>query len=143
MPLPSYYWVRLSLALLMPFLAFALQSHFWYVIHPYIWFLFYPAVFFSGWLGGRTGGIIATLLTAGLVKWFFMEPSHTLALANTMQAATLAVFIGMGSLFAFIHHRLQLTIARAEQTMRQMALSEKRFRTLFDESPLGLSLIHI
>ncbi len=137
MPLPSYYRVRLSLALLMPFLAFALQSHFWYVIHPYIWFLFYPAVFFSGWLGGRVGGIIATVLAAGLVKWFFMEPPHTLALANTMQAATLAVFIGMGFLFAYIHHRLQLTQAQAERMLAQMEVSLTGARAHADERLLA------
>ena len=49
--------IKFGLALLLPFLAWALQSLLWDVVQPFVLFFFYPAVFASSWLGGRAGGI--------------------------------------------------------------------------------------
>ena len=132
---PSRRLQRFCLAILLPFLAAALQKLFWEKI-PYVaFFLFFPAVFFSGWLGGRTGGMVATLLSVGLVKWFFMEPLHTLVPDNPMQGAVMAVFTGVGFLIAHVHHHLESRTnelvaaqARAETALQQLARSEARSR---------------
>jgi hypothetical protein len=39
---------RSVIAVLVPFLAFAIQVKFWTLIQPFVWFLFYPAVFTAG-----------------------------------------------------------------------------------------------
>ena len=148
MTLASQRRLRLALAILLPFLALALQTLFWDVIRPFPWFLFYPTVFISGWLGGRIGGVIATALAVGLGKWFFMEPGHTFALANAVQGVNLALFAAVGLFISEVHHRLQtqtaaLTTARVqtEQALAQTAESVTRFRTMFEQSPLGVALI--
>lgn len=54
--------IRLVLAVLLPFLALALQWLLWPWIAPFVWFLFFPAVFFSARLGGLWGGLTSTML---------------------------------------------------------------------------------
>ena len=57
---------RLVLVLVLPLAAFALQATLWTVIRPFAWFLFFPAVFFSSWVGGLSGGVIATVISTAL-----------------------------------------------------------------------------
>jgi len=125
---------RLILSLIPPFLALGLQTWLWEDLKPHAWLLFYPATFFSAWLGGPRGGVAATLLSLGLNAGFPGAPDPTLEGAARLPA--MAVFACMGFLFAGFHARLQ---AQA-QALREMADSERRFRTLFEEAPLGMSL---
>lgn len=43
--------IKFGWGMLLPFLAWGLQTLLWDFIHPHVWFFFYPAVFFSSWLG--------------------------------------------------------------------------------------------
>jgi PAS domain-containing protein len=122
---------RLILSLIPPLLALGLQTWLWEDLKPHTWLLFYPAIFFSGWLGGPRGGVAATLLSLGLVAGFFSASDP--ALHGTAQLPALAVFALMGLLFAGFHGHYQ---AQA----REKGLSERRFRTMFEEAPLGIAL---
>jgi len=95
----------------------------WPVIHPFVWFLFYPAVFLAPWLGGMVAGIGATLLSTGLVWWFFMEPMHTLLKPRPGVYINAAMFTAMGMLFAYFHHLLR-------QAQERAAAAELRDRDL-------------
>ena len=120
LPSPSLGFRRhlgMLLSLLMPFLALALQVHFGAVVNPSIWLFFYPAVFISGWLGGLVGGVLATLLSLVLVKWFFMEPGQTLALTGLAQGLPLAIFATLGLFMSLIQQRLH-TQGGAEDRLR-------------------------
>lgn len=84
--------IKLGLALLLPFLAWGLQTLLWDFIHPHVWFFFYPAVFLGSWLGGRAGGLLATMLSIGLVNYFFMEPIHSFHVFSASYRLSLVMF---------------------------------------------------
>ena len=131
--------LKLGLAILLPFFTLAVQTLFWEAVRPYAWFLFYPTVFFSGWIGGRLGGVISTLFSVGIVKWFFMAPGHTFVLENAMQGLNMFMFIVVGCLVSQTHHRLRMKAdellrgrAQFEHLLEKMTQSELRFRTIYD-----------
>lgn len=97
---------RSLLSLLPPLLSLALQWLLWGLIQPYVWFLFYPAVFLSSWIGGLRAGLAATVMSTGLVWWFFVPPSYSLV-KDPRQLFPAGVFFGMGVLFALFHGRLR------------------------------------
>jgi len=98
---------RLILAMLLPLVAFALQSIFWTAIKPFAWFLFFPAVFFSSWIGGLCGGVIATLISTTLVWWAFIPPEYSFALEDPFQLGSIGLFMGMGVLFGYTQKRIK------------------------------------
>ena len=61
---------------------------------PYI--LFYPAVFVAAGFGGLGPGVLATLISALLADYFYLEPMGQLAIARTSDSLGLALFAGMG-----------------------------------------------
>ncbi|MFZ4774390.1 MAG: PAS domain S-box protein [Terrimicrobiaceae bacterium] len=99
--------IRLAVALLIPLAAFGLQWGFWDFIQPYAWLLFSPAVYLSAWIGGRRGGLAATVLSVGLVWYFFIPPQHSFAIERPLTLFSIAVFAGMGILFSLFHERLR------------------------------------
>jgi len=74
------------------------------------------------------------MVSIGLVNYFFMEPVHSFHVFSDGHRLSLVMFTLMGALFAFSLHRMQTT------TARQLAAAG-RFRTLFEEAPLGVALI--
>ncbi len=139
--------LRLLPALLLPFVACALQWLLWDELNPYVWFLFFPAAFFSAWLGGLTGGLTATFISALLAWYVFIPPAFSFALENPAAAFSIAMFVFMGCLFAFFFEHLRRTtlrtgealalLARVEATEseRQRTVAElKRSEALLNES---------
>jgi PAS domain S-box-containing protein len=94
-----------------------LQWFFWTAIQPYVWFLFYPAVFFSSWVGGLRGGLLATALSAGLVWYFFIPVPFSFALETPMALVSIAMFVGMGILFSIFHGRLRQANQQAAEAL--------------------------
>ena len=123
---------RLALAILIPLAAFGLQWFFWSAIQPYVWFLFFPAVFFSSWVCGLRGGLAATILSAGLVWYFFIPPQCSFALERPMSFFSVAMFVGMGVLFSLSHERLRKAnrLAAEALTSIQTANGELEDRVL-------------
>jgi len=108
---------RLILAALIPLVAFGLQWFFWAAIQPYAWFLFFPAVFFSSWVGGLRGGLAATVLSTGLVWYFFIPPQFSFAVQRPISFVSIGIFVGMGVLFSLTHDRLQKANQRAAEAL--------------------------
>ncbi len=98
---------RIGLAVLLPFLALALQWLLWLWIDPFVWFLFYPAVFFSARLGGLWGGLISTVLSIAIVWFFFMPPQLSWTINNPSRLYSIGLFLIMGYLFSDTHERLR------------------------------------
>ncbi|OHX35595.1 hypothetical protein BJL95_15315 [Methylomonas sp. LWB] len=109
--------LRLVLAGLLPALAAGVQWSLWSIVSPYVWFLMFPAVFFSGWLGGWLSGLLATLLAIGLVWYIFIPPPFSFELAEPAQFVSMTLFLTMGVLFSYFHHRLHQLIATNRQLL--------------------------
>ncbi len=119
-PMKTSPWVsppRLLAALAIPFAALALQWFFWDAIRPYVWFLFFPAVFFSSWVGGLVGGLVATALSAAMVAVFFMKllTAHILDAPGSL--LSIGVFLCMGVLFSLSHARLRTANRQAAEAL--------------------------
>jgi len=130
---------QLLLSLLPPVAALVLQSLFWSCIQPLIWFLFYPAVFFSAWIGGRAGGWLGTLLSAGFVLYFFIPPYYSFAIRDSKDWLSIGVFIGMGGLISLVHGQLRQANERAaaalatiQQDLELIQQAEFRLRAEHD-----------
>lgn len=110
--------VRSVLAVLVPFLAFAIQLKLWNMIQPFIWFLFYPAVFISSWIGNFYSGLAATIISIVLVVVFFVQPGQTPILP-------VGVFFIMGLMFSMFHERLRLA---SQETADALATLESFYK---------------
>jgi PAS domain S-box-containing protein len=63
---------------------------------PFIFF--FPAVAMAAWYGGLGPGALATVLSAVLAGWFFIEPLHSFSLSSSHDITALAAFV-FSSLF--------------------------------------------
>lgn len=131
-------------AIALPLAAFVVQSLLWStLISPFAWFLFYPAIFMSSWLGGFSGGIAATLISAALVWWRFVPPEQTLV-KDPKYLLAAGVFIAMGLAFTVFHERLRranrsvgaaLAASLRANELLTRAMDERRiFTALIDNS---------
>jgi PAS domain S-box-containing protein len=124
----------------LPFVAFVLQWMFWDAIYPYVWLFFFPAVYFSSWLGGLAIGLIATLLSAALVWWYFTPshaPTHALLLNPPIQLVSILIFMTMGVLFSLFHDRLKKTLHKVQQDMNDRKEQEIQFQTILKTAMEG------
>ncbi|MDO8349659.1 MAG: DUF4118 domain-containing protein [Gallionella sp.] len=110
-------YLRLLPALLLPFVACALQWLLRDFLSPYAWFLFFPAAFFSAWLGGLIGGLAATVISALLAWYLFIPPAFSFSLENPASAFSIVMFFFMGSLFAFFFEHLRRTTLRTDEAL--------------------------
>jgi light-regulated signal transduction histidine kinase (bacteriophytochrome) len=80
---------------------------FWSALKPFAWLLFFPAVFFSAWISGLAGGVIATVISTALAWSAFIPPEGSFALENPLGLASIALFMGMGFLFSYTQERVK------------------------------------
>ncbi|OIQ98676.1 virulence sensor protein BvgS precursor [mine drainage metagenome] len=122
---PNRTWLRPSLAMLPPIIAFGLQWVFWSAIRPYAWLLFLPTVFISSWIGGLIPGLISTVLSATLVSWFFIPPQFSFSGKTPMSLSSIGLFCIMGVLFSIFHDRLRRANQKAEEINASLRTSEE------------------
>jgi len=100
--------IRLVPAILLPFLALALQWVLWPWIAPFVWFLFFPTVFFSARLGGLRAGLVSTVLSIAIVWFFFIPPQLSWTMNTPSNLYSVGLFLVMGYLFSETQDRLRL-----------------------------------
>ena len=88
---------------------------------------FYPAVMIAALYSGLRGGLAATLASAFLADYFWMEPVGSLITARPIDLVALAIFAGSGILVSWVADQLLRTQARLRrgETWRAFEL-EKR-----------------
>ncbi len=118
-------WIRIGLALLPPLGALLLQEVFWSYIQPFVWFLFYPAVFFSSWIGGRVGGLVATFVSTVLAVYFFIPPVLTFTVGNPKTIPSVVMFMVMGVVFSLFHGRLRRAEELASRALRSLRAANR------------------
>lgn len=87
--------------------------------------LFYPAVFLCSLLFDRGSGFFATILSALVAAYLFIEPTFSFAI-DLQSTIALVIFISIGFSMAAVTEALRKTIARLDQ-------SERAKELLFDE----------
>ncbi|MCI0352971.1 MAG: PAS domain S-box protein, partial [Acidobacteriales bacterium] len=104
----------------------------------YPFLIFFTAVVVSAWFGGLTSGLLATLLSAVLVRYFFIEPTNSFAL-NGEDLAQLLIFCFEGGLISIVSYRLHRAyyramqdVARHERTEQSLRESEEHIRLLIE-----------
>lgn len=98
-------------------LAFVLQSLCWYWLQPLVWFMFFPAVFLSSWIGGRASGWWATVISTGLVWFFFLPPERSFELEDMRLLWSVVLFICMGGLFSQFHGQMREVSCREQEAV--------------------------
>ena len=83
--------------------------------------LFVPAVFLAALLFDAGTGLYATLLSAGLVLYFFVEPAGSVTLSSHA-AVSLGFFVGIGVLIAGLTEALRRAMERARAAEREKDL---------------------
>jgi len=80
----------------------------------------YAAVYVCAWTGGMLSGVVATGLLAGLTRYLFLEPLHSLSVTERADVIRVGMFVTEGLLLAILadsHTKLkrlaQSTSARA------------------------------
>lgn len=79
--------------------------------------MFYPAIMFAAWLGGLWPGIVATLISAAMDAYLFLEPIGTLRLTHHSDKFALAVFVATGIVISLLNENLHCNAVR-EQNAR-------------------------
>lgn len=128
--------LRLSILLpfLLPFLALALQWVLWPWIAPFVWFLFFPIVFFSARLGGFRGGLASTVLSAGIVWFFFMSPQLSWTKQNPSNLYSVGLFLVMGYLLSDAQERLRRAQQNTEAALTETRVANEKITQLYQKT---------
>ena len=130
------------LAQLVPLGAAALQWVLWPMVHPLYWIFFYPAVFVSSWIGGLAGGIIATLLSTLVVLFLFIPPAFSFSVEDPKAYLSAVVFLCMGGLFSWVHHRLRKAGRLAEAALAEAVSARDHLEEQVRERTKDLKRAH-
>ena len=116
--------------------------------HSTFFVTFYPAVVLAAFYGGLQAGFLATVLSALLTNYFWMEPVGPFGIGDPFDWSTLAAFLASCTIVSWIVDAMQRAQARIREaeTQAQIAAarqrdmealreSEERFQTFMDNSP--------
>jgi len=87
---------------------------------------FYPAVALAALLGGLPSGLLATLCSALLATYFWIEPVGSLALVNSADRLEMAVFLGCGMIISAMSELRYRVRAKVDATEAQVRLAAER-----------------
>jgi PAS domain S-box-containing protein len=89
--------------------------------------LFYGAVMLAGWYGGRNAGILATLLSAFLATYFFVDPIFNFYLTFA-SGARILIFVLQGGLISVLFEQLRTAQQQSKRSLRlqEAALCEQQ-----------------
>lgn len=122
------------LALLLPFFALTLQWMLWPWIAPFVWFLFFPAVFFSARLGGLWSGLAGTVLSIGLVWFFFIPPQLSWKMEHPANVYSMGMFLVMGYLFSDSQERLRRAQRNSEAALAETRAANDKITRLYQKT---------
>ncbi len=107
--------------------------------------VFYPAVIFVALYGGWRAGVLATILSAAIADYFWIEPVGKFSIGQPGDMLSLVVFLLSGSMIAWIAeamHRARgrasaaeaqaLLAAARQRDMEALRASEAKYRNLFE-----------
>ena len=101
---------------------------------------FVLGIMLAAWYGGFWPGLMATVLGAGLILYFFYPLTSPSSIASAIRGVTVLVFIAIGLLTSFLCEELHaarrlLEAEHARQRLAEQAVreSEERFRVMAEQ----------
>ncbi len=120
-------WLRCTVGVLAAVIAAAIRLQFLEVLELRVTFLtFYPAVAVAALYGGFVAGLLATVVSAALANYFWMEPVGQFAIANSADLLSIIVFFASGALISYLAEATYRAQARAHKAEEQSRLSAER-----------------
>jgi PAS domain S-box-containing protein len=93
---------------------------------------FYPAIIASSLLGGIGAGVVATLLAAGTVDYFFLQPAGSLAVQKPGDLAAVVIFFVTNLVLSVICGGFRAARLRSEQQAQQLSDDLGRLNRLYE-----------
>ena len=119
--------LRVLLATLVPLLVvFVLEAFFWGGSGR--WFLLYPAVLACAWFGGFESGVAATILSAGVMWWYFVPPEHHLVKPDGSKYVMALTFVLVGSAISAL-------MRRSRRSAVALSRNQRLLQAILDHSP--------
>jgi two-component system, cell cycle sensor histidine kinase and response regulator CckA len=122
-------WLRCSIAALAVALAAGVRVWpfgFFGTRVPYV--TFYPAVILAGLYGGFSAGLVATLLSALAVAYFWIEPVGQFTIGGTADSWGLAFFVASAAAISWISERMHRAQERVGEAEAEAKLASERER---------------
>jgi PAS domain S-box-containing protein len=129
-------WLRYGVALLSVALAVlvrGLLTPLWGQQHPFL--VFYPAVLLSAWYGGLGPGVLATMLSAAAVAYFWFTPFYSLAAHTLADQFGLALAASVMLLITWLTSSLR----RTQEHLHQQVSQVQAHAELLQESQTALA----
>jgi len=122
-------WLRYAVGVFIAIAAAAIRLQFLEILEFRAIFLtFYLAVAVAALYGGLGPGLLATVVSAALADYFWMEPVGSFAIASSADLLSIAVFLASGALISYLAeaaYRAQARAYKAEEHSRIAAEREK------------------
>ena len=80
---------------------------------------FYPAVMVAALLGGFGPGLVATLLSAALADYFWIEPVKQFGITSSSDLLSIAIFLGNCAVISWITEAMHRARTRARMPKRR------------------------
>ncbi len=120
-------WFRCTVGVLVAIVAAAIRLQFLEILELRATFLtFYPAVAVAALYGGLGPGLLATVVSAALADYFWMEPVGQFAITDFADILSMAVFVASGALISYLAEAIYSAQARAHKAEEQSRLAAER-----------------
>ncbi|MGO9372596.1 MAG: PAS domain S-box protein [Syntrophobacteraceae bacterium] len=128
-------WLRCAVGVLVAIIAAAIRLQFLEVLELRVTFVtFYPAVAVAALYGGFGPGLLATVVSAVLADYFWMEPVGQFAITNSADLISMVVFLASGTLISYLAETTYRAQARAKALEVQAKLAvEQEFHLFVSE----------
>ncbi|MFZ0929530.1 MAG: PAS domain S-box protein [Syntrophobacteraceae bacterium] len=120
-------WLRCTVGILVAIIGAAIRLQFLEILEFRVTFLsFYPAVAVAALYGGLEAGLLATVVSAALANYFWMEPVGQFGITNSADLISMAVFLASGALISYLAEATYRAQERAHKAEEQSRLAAER-----------------
>ncbi len=126
-------WLRCTVGVLAAVIAAAIRLHFLEILELRAAFVtFYPAMAIAALYGGFVAGLLATLVSAALASYFWLEPVGQFAVTNFADLISLVIFLAGGTMISYLAEAMYRAQARAHKAEEQSRLAAEREKAAVD-----------
>jgi PAS domain S-box-containing protein len=127
-------WARYGLTIVIVLVCFGIR----YALgdaYPYPYLVFLPGILFASFVLDRGSGFLATLLSAALALYFFVEPRGSFAPRDVGSVASVVIFTCVGLLTAAIIEALRHTVDELAEKTDELSDSLNLLETVIEGTP--------